>query len=75
MKFTNLCKVFKRVTGKTLIEYTHHLRINEAERLLLENDDPISEIAEQVGFGSMTYFGRVFKRIKNMSPSERRDHL
>lgn len=71
----HLCKVFKKVTGKTLIEYTHHLRINEAERLLIERDDPISEIAEQVGFGSITYFGRVFKRIKNMSPSERRNHL
>lgn len=71
----HLCKVFKKVTGKTLIEYTHHLRINEAERLLIEKDDPISEIAEQVGFGSITYFGRVFKRIKNMPPSEKRNNL
>lgn len=71
----HLCKVFKKVTGKTLIEYTHHLRINEAERLLIEKDDPISEIAEKVGFGSITYFGRVFKKIKNMSPSEKRNHL
>lgn len=69
----HLCKVFKRVTGKTLIEYTHHLRINEAERLLIERDDPISEIAEEVGFGSVTYFGRVFKKIKNMSPSDKRN--
>lgn len=69
----HLCKVFKKVTGKTLIEYTHHLRINEAERLLIEKDDLISEIAEKVGFGSITYFGRVFKKIKNMSPSEKRN--
>jgi len=70
----HLCKVFKKVTGKTLIEYTHHLRTNEAERLLIETDEPISEIAEKVGFGSITYFGRVFKKIKNMSPSDKRNH-
>lgn len=69
----HLCKVFKKVTGKTLIEYTHHLRVNEAERLLIEKDYPISEIAEIVGFGSITYFGRVFKKIKNMSPSDKRN--
>lgn len=71
----HLCKVFKKVTGKTLTKYIHHLRINEAERLLIEKDDAISEIAEKVGFGSVTYFGRVFKKIKNMSPSAKRnDH-
>ena len=71
----HLCKVFKKVTGKTLTEYMHHLRVNEAERLLLEKDYPISEIAEKVGFGSVTYFGRVFKRIKNMSPSAKRNSV
>ena len=68
-----LCKVFKKVTGKTLTEYMHHLRINEAERLLIEKDYTVSEIAEMVGFGSITYFGRVFKRIKGMSPSAKRN--
>ena len=68
----HFCKVFKKVTGKTLIEYLHLLRINEAERLLIETDLPVTEIAEKIGFGSITYFGRVFKKIKNMPPSVRR---
>jgi AraC family transcriptional regulator, transcriptional activator of pobA len=68
----HFCKVFKKVTSKTLIEYIHLLRINEAEKMLIETDLPVTEIAEKVGFGSTTYFGRVFKKIKNTSPSARR---
>lgn len=68
----HLCKIFKKVTGKTLTTYVHHLRINEGERLLVETDDTVEHIAEKVGFSSVTYFGRVFKKIKGMTPSKRR---
>lgn len=71
----HFCKIFKKVTGKTLIEYLNILRINEAERLLMESDMTISDIAEKVGYASITYFGRVFKKFKNVSPSERRDRI
>ncbi|KRG13234.1 AraC family transcriptional regulator [Lederbergia galactosidilytica] len=71
----HFCKVFKKVTGKTLIEYLNMLRINEAERMLVETDWPIMEIAEKVGYESVTYFGRVFKQIKSMPPSAKRKIL
>ncbi|GGD51723.1 helix-turn-helix domain-containing protein [Paenibacillus nasutitermitis] len=64
------CKVFKQVTGKTLIEYLHLLRVQEAERLLLDTDASVTEIADKVGFSNMTYFGRVFKKIKDSTPSD-----
>lgn len=66
------CKVFKKLTGKTLIEYLHSLRVMEAERLLLETDMPITTIACEVGFSNVTYFGRVFKKYKNRVPSDLR---
>jgi AraC-like DNA-binding protein len=72
MSPTYFCRRFKQVTGKTLVEYLQMLRVNEAERLLLETDEPVTSIAEQVGFGSITYFGRVFKAYKHYSPSEAR---
>ncbi|WP_308635053.1 AraC family transcriptional regulator [Paenibacillus silvisoli] len=65
----HFCKIFKQVTGKTLIEYIQLLRIQEAERLLLETDYPVAEIAERAGFSNMTYFGRVFKKVRSMAPS------
>jgi len=64
------CRVFKQVTGKTLIEYIHLLRVQEAERLLLETDLPVTEIATAVGFTNMTYFGRIFKKIRNATPTD-----
>ncbi|MFB9278316.1 helix-turn-helix domain-containing protein [Cohnella cellulosilytica] len=64
------CRMFKRVTGRTLIEYVHLLRVREAERLLLETASPVTEIASQVGFSNMTYFGRVFKKIRNATPTQ-----
>ncbi|SEM60133.1 AraC family transcriptional regulator [Paenibacillus sp. OV219] len=66
----HFCKVFKQVTGKTLIEYIHLLRVQEAERLLLDTNYPVTEIAERVGFSNMTYFGRVFKKMRSQAPSE-----
>ncbi|QHW33891.1 AraC family transcriptional regulator [Paenibacillus rhizovicinus] len=65
----HFCKIFKSVTGKTLIEYMHMLRVQEAERLLLDTDYPVTEIASLVGFSNMTYFGRVFKKVRSKAPS------
>ncbi|XEC94426.1 helix-turn-helix domain-containing protein [Paenibacillus tarimensis] len=69
------CSLFKKTTGKTLVEYVNMLRIHEADRLLRETDDRINEIAYQVGFTNLTYFGRVFKKLKNVSPSDLRRGL
>lgn len=66
----HFCRVFKQVTGKTFIEYLHFLRVNEAERLLTETVDSITSIAGKVGFSDINYFGRVFKKIKNETPSQ-----
>lgn len=65
----HFCKVFKRLTGKTLIQYIQMLRVTEAERLLNESDLSITDIASTVGFNDMNYFGRVFKKYKNTTPS------
>ncbi|GBF76933.1 AraC family transcriptional regulator [Paenibacillus sp. 598K] len=65
----HFCKRFKQLTGTTLIDYVHLLRINEAHRLLQESDAPVASIAEQVGYTNLTYFGRMFKRLKRTTPS------
>lgn len=64
------CHLFKKTTGKTLVEYVHMLRIHEATRLLQLRRDSIQGVAEQAGFSNPTYFGRVFKQITGVTPSE-----
>jgi AraC family transcriptional regulator, transcriptional activator of pobA len=64
------CFLFKQTTGKTLIEYLNMLRVHEADRLLRETDCTVQEAANQVGYSNMTYFGRVYKRLKHIRPSD-----
>ena len=66
------CRFFKRMTGRTALTYVNEYRIEKAAILLLETDEPISNIAASVGFEDLNYFSRVFKRIKKLSPSEYR---
>jgi len=63
-----LSRIFKSSTGSTFIEYLNNIRIEEAQHLLLESNDKVTTIAEKIGFGSASHFGRVFKSITNLSP-------
>lgn len=68
-----LSKRFREETGVSLREYINRLRIDEAKRLLLTTDKPISTIALDMGFGNISYFSTVFKKITGMSPAEYRN--
>lgn len=50
--------------------YINQIRIEEAQRLLLNSKLNISEIAYAVGFNSPSSFNKVFKKITGKSPSE-----
>ncbi len=61
--------VFKRETGRSIIDYLIDKRIEEAKKLMLGNINKLSEIAELVGFGDYNYFSRVFKKRTGYTPS------
>ncbi|MCI6730994.1 MAG: response regulator [Lachnospiraceae bacterium] len=60
--------VFKRETGKTFINYLTEIRMKEAERLLVEQDEKKYIIAEKVGYSDPSYFSYVFKKWFGVSP-------
>ena len=62
------CRIFKSATGATFTEYLNFVRICKAEKLLSQTKKSILEISEAVGFSSLSYFNRVFKKIRNSSP-------
>ena len=62
------CRVFKAATGSTFTEYLNFVRICKAESLLLKTPTSILEISESVGFSSVSYFNRIFKRYRGCSP-------
>lgn len=63
-----LSRTFKEATGFTFIEYVNSIRIREAQHLLIETNSKIINIAENVGFGNISHFGRVFKSLTGFSP-------
>jgi AraC-like DNA-binding protein len=56
-------------------QYLNQIKVAEAKRLLLETSLPIGEIADQVGFGHVSNFNRVFKQYTGESPSDLRKQL
>lgn len=71
----SLCRLFKKATGKSFIDYLNDYRIHRAARLLEETDHSISKIMQNSGFENPSYFSRVFIRRKGLSPMEyRRGH-
>lgn len=68
-------RFIKKRTGKTFIEYTNDTRISYATRWLIETDLSISEIAFKCGFNNIANFNRVFKKVKDCTPSEFREEF
>ena len=62
------CRIFKQATGATFTEYLNFVRICKAERMLARSDVSVLEISEAVGFSSVSYFNRIFKKYKSCSP-------
>lgn len=70
-----LSRLFKQTTGFTFSDYLNLLRVKEAQRLLRESDDSITDIAWRAGFSNFSHFGKMFKRVVNVSPRQyRRQH-
>lgn len=67
-----ICRIFKRHTGITVIEYINRLKIQHAYQLLQETDLPINEISRQSGFETVIYFNRLFKKIMGDTPQNAR---
>ena len=63
-----LSRIFKEVTGFTVHEYINIVRIKNAQHLLENSDITITSVAEKVGYDSITYFEKVFKKYFEISP-------
>ena len=63
-----LCRIFREVTGLGISEYTNIVRVRKAQNLLANGDYSVTEIAGMLGFESITYFERVFKKYTACTP-------
>ncbi len=70
MSRSYFCQCFKRQVGQTFNEYVRYRRIHLAREYLLKTQQPISWIAQAVGYADLKYFSRVFREQEGMLPSE-----
>ncbi|OSY87325.1 cupin [Tenacibaculum holothuriorum] len=67
------CRYFKQRTNKTYFTFLNELRIENACKLLGNNNElTISEIAYQSGFKNLSNFNRKFKDYKKVAPRDYR---
>jgi transcriptional regulator GlxA family with amidase domain len=63
-------RVFRDVFGETPHRYLQRRRVERAMALLRQTDRPVTQVAWDVGFGSLGTFSRTFSAIVGSSPSE-----
>lgn len=63
-------RIFKQLTGMSFYKYVNMQRIKYAEELLLSPDLSISKISIACGFSSTSAFIRMFKQLKNCTPTD-----
>lgn len=61
--------LFSDILHTTLTDYITTLRVNDAVELLTGTDLTISQIAEDLGFGSVRSFNRTFLKRVHMTPT------
>jgi two-component system response regulator YesN len=70
-----LTRYFKEHTGRTISEYLHAIRIDEAKRLLSESDLTVAQIVQQIGYSDPSSFIRKFKAEVQLTPGEYRKRM
>lgn len=64
-----ISSLIKEQTSLIFKQYLNQIRIAEAKRLLQETNLPINEISDNVGYGNLSNFNRVFKEYTGNPPS------
>jgi len=67
---TQLYRLFKSVSHRTIAEYFKSLRLNQAKILLSSTTMNVTEVAFAAGFKNLSYFSREFTHHYGKSPKE-----
>ena len=70
MSRAQLFRIFRKKEACGPIEAFSRMKIERAKVLIRQSDDQFSQIAVRLGFSSLAYFSRTFKKLTGMSPSE-----
>lgn len=66
---SQLCQLFRSQIGCTPAQYMARKKVEMAERLLLNPGLTVGEVANDLGFSSVNYFSRFFRKHRGITPS------
>ncbi|MCI1858489.1 MAG: response regulator [Sporolactobacillus sp.] len=69
-----LSRMFRQTTGITLKDYIVIRKIAEAQKLLIHSNKKVYQISEDLGYSSVDYFTKIYKRISGETPTQYRKH-
>jgi AraC-like DNA-binding protein len=70
-----ISRCMKQVYGCTPQEYLTNYRIEQSKLFLLNTDKSVSEIAEKVGFSTISYFTKTFSKVLKITPLKFRNQF
>jgi AraC-like DNA-binding protein len=70
----SFCRYFKKMTHMTFTDFLNEFRINNACKLL-HNNQGISDVCFESGFNNISHFNRTFKHFKGKSPRQYRKEV
>ena len=68
-------KSIANYTGKTYKDYLIYLRVEYAKQLLQNEDLSIADVCSKTGYGSISYFIKLFKETTGVTPSKYKNNL
>lgn len=66
---SQVCSIFKACFGQSVMSFYTQMKMQEAKKLLREEQMSIGEIADALGFSSIHIFSRAFKKATGFSPT------
>lgn len=66
------CRFFRKLTGKTFVQFVNEIRISHACSLLAKGEMGIAAISYESGFNNLSHFNKQFRQIAGVSPKEYR---
>jgi YesN/AraC family two-component response regulator len=67
------CSVFRQEMKCNFNAYLNRIRIEMSKKLLMDNDIPLADVANLVGYEDQSYFTRVFRSRVGISPGKYRE--
>ncbi len=67
-----LCVKLKQEIGMSYKEYLTKLRIEEAKKLLMQEEISVNDVCQRVGYINVSYFIKIFQKYTGVTPTRYR---